>query len=215
MMKEEISDKAAEILLSIGAVSFRFDPPYTYTSGLKSPIYLDNRLILSFPKERDQIIELYIEKIKAEIGLDKINCISGTATAAIPQASWLSDRLKLPMVYCRSSAKAHGKEKQIEGVIKKGSNVLIVEDHISTGGSSIVNAEAVRSEGGIVEFCIATTTYETETSIKAFAESNIKLFALTTGKQIVAKAKMNGVLNEKEAQLVENWFENPTKWSNE
>src|SRR5437870_2558233 len=103
-----IARKAANLLLSIQAVTFRFDPPYTYTSGLKSPIYLDNRLVMSFPKVRDQIINLYILTIKNKIGLKNINYISATATAAIPQGSWVADKLKLPMVFVRPTTKTYG-----------------------------------------------------------------------------------------------------------
>src|ERR1700733_4398749 len=98
-----ISDnkKIAKLLLSIGAMTFRFDPPYVYTTGLKSPVYLDNRLVMSYPKVRKQIIDAYINVIKEKVGLENIDCISATATAAIPQGAWVAERLKLPMVYVR------------------------------------------------------------------------------------------------------------------
>jgi orotate phosphoribosyltransferase len=131
---ESIQEEAANILLNIKAVSFRFDPPFTYTSGLKSPIYLDNRLVMSHPDERSQIIKLYVETIKQHIGIENVQCVSGTATAAIPQASWIADHLSVPMVFVRSSAKAHGKQRKLEGFVQKGDRVLIIEDHISTGG---------------------------------------------------------------------------------
>ena len=161
-MKQNIAREVAQILLKIGAVTFRFDPPYTYTSGIKSPIYLDNRIIISHPNERKKIIDLYVQLIKNNIGLENVDYVSATATAAIPQGAWIADRLGIPMVYCRSDKKGHGKENQIEGSLRKNSNVVIVEDHISTAGSSIGNADAVRKLGGRVSHVVASTTYETK-----------------------------------------------------
>lgn len=211
--QEIIQKEAADILLSINAVSFRFDPPFTYTSGLQSPIYLDNRLVMSHPEERSRIIELYIETIKQHIGLDNVECVSGTATAAIPQAAWIADHISVPMVFVRSSAKGHGKQRKLEGYFKKGAKVIIIEDHISTGGSALDNAVTIREEGGIVEYCVATTTYETEAAHKAFEEKNVTIFALTTGKFIVEQAVKKGMLNEEQASSVYAWFNNPTEWA--
>ena len=208
----DIAVETAKLLLSINAMSFRFDPPFTYTSGLKSPVYLDNRLVLSHPDVRSQIIKLYIQAIEKHVGRENVQCVSGTATAAIPQAAWIADHMGVPMVYARSSAKAHGKKQKIEGQLTKGSKVIIIEDHISTGGSAIDNAKTIREVGGIVEFCVATTTYETEASRRAFAENNIQLITLTTGKIIVEQAEKMGLITPKQAASVHAWFENPSGW---
>ncbi len=210
---ESIQQEAAHILLSINAVSFRFDPPFTYTSGLQSPIYLDNRLVMSHPKERTRIIELYIETIKQHIGIENVECVSGTATAAIPQAAWIADHLSVPMVFVRSSAKGHGKQRKLEGFFPKGAKVVIIEDHISTGGSALDNADTIREEGGIVDYCVATTTYETAAAHQAFEEKNVTIFALTTGKFIVEEAVKKGMLSKEQAESVHQWFENPTEWA--
>lgn len=209
---EKIALKTAKLLLSVSAVSFRFDPPFTYTSGLRSPIYLDNRLILSYPDVRSAIIKLYIGLIRKYIGEENVQCISGTATAAIPQAALIAHELHIPLVYCRSSAKQHGKEKQIEGFIKPESKVLIVEDHISTGGSAITNIDAVRAEGGIVDYCIASTTYETKKAEEQFREKGVALTALSTGAIIVQAAEKQGVLTSEEAEIVREWLIDPQKW---
>ncbi|MCR4264233.1 MAG: orotate phosphoribosyltransferase [Candidatus Roizmanbacteria bacterium] len=212
-MKQNIAIEVADILLKIGAVTFRFDPPYTYTSGIKSPIYLDNRIIISHPDERKKIIDLYIELIKNNIGLENIDYVSATATAAIPQGAWIADRLSIPMVYCRSDKKGHGKENQIEGSLKTNSNVVIVEDHISTAGSSIGNAEAVRKLGGKVFYIVASTTYETKKSSDQLKDAKLKLFTLTNGKIIVEQAVKKGLLNKKQKELVDDWFADPVGWA--
>ena len=209
MLAEEVS----RLLFKINAVSFKFDPPYTFTSGLKSPIYLDNRLIISYPEVRKQIIDYYVQVIKDDIGLDNVDWISGTATAAIPHAAFIANELNLPMVYVRSVAKKHGKGEQIEGYLKKGAKVLVIEDHISTGGSSIGNAEAIRVAGGIVEYCIATTSYESDKSVQNFKDSNINLHYLVSGKQIVDTALQEGVLSQKQKKSVDLWFDNPPVWA--
>lgn len=211
-MDTKISSKVAKLLLSIKAVTFRFNPPYTYTSGLKSPIYLDNRLIMSYPKIRDKIVSYYIDAIKNNIGMKQVEWISATATAAIPHAAFVADKLKLPMVYVRPTTKKYGKGNQIEGYIKKGSKVLIVEDHISTAESVVGNAKAIRDVGGLVQYCITTTTYETKRSQENISNNKLKLVNLTSGKIIVETAYQEGYLNEKEKESTNLWFKDPTNW---
>lgn len=211
--QEEIAIKVARILIEIGAVSFRFDPPFTFTSGLKSPIYLDNRLVLSYPTQRKQIIKYYIEILESKIGLKNIDYISGTASAAIPQASWIAGDLEIPMVYVRPSSKKYGKGNKLEGYLKKGSRVVVIEDHISTAGSVVNNVETIRGMGGEVKYCVATTSYQTDVSRKALEEANITLYALTTGKIIVEQAQKTGHLTGSQKKSVDLWFENPGKWA--
>lgn len=211
-MNNKISSKTSQILLDVNAVTFRFDPPFTYTSGMKSPIYLDNRVIMSYPKERDEIVSYYVQVIKEKIGIENIDYISATATAAIPQGAWIARELNLPMVFCRSTKKGHGKENQIEGFFKKGSRAVIVEDHISTAGSSIVNATAIRELGGEVNYVIATTTYETQKSKEELEKAGLTLFTLTTGKNIVDQALDEKVLSLDQKQMVDEWFANPAGW---
>ena len=208
-----VRNKIAKLLLEIQAVTFRFNPPYTYTSGLRSPIYLDNRLIISYPTVREKVIGYYVGLISESIGLKNVDWISGTATAAIPHAAFIADRLDLPMVYVRSSAKKHGKGEQIEGYLKKRAKVLIIEDHISTGVSSIGNAKAIREAGGIVEHCVATTSYETEKSVESFKDADINLHYLVSGKQIVDVALQERVLSQGEKESVDLWFDDPPAWA--
>lgn len=208
-MKEDV----AKLLLSIGAMTFRFNPPYTYTSGLKSPVYLDNRLVMSYPNVRKKIIKFYIDVIKEKIGLENVDWISATATAAIPQGAWVADSLNLPMVFVRPTTKTYGKGGKVEGYLKKGSNVLIIEDHISTAESVAGNAESIRELGGTVKYCIAATTYETKKSQDRLKEINVELITLTTGKIIVETALKTGKLTQKEKEMVDLWFSDPPSWA--
>lgn len=210
--KLNIPERVAKILLQIDAVSFRFDPPFTYTSGLKSPIYLDNRIIMSYPKERKEIIDYYISTIKKIIGLENIDYVSGTATAAIPQASLVAQKLDLPMVYVRPSTKSYGKGNKLEGYLKKGSRVVIIEDHISTATSVANNAQTIRESEGLVTYCVTTTTYETKQSNLILKKNKIKILALTTGKDIVKQAYKAGLLNSKEKGMVDMWFKDSLAW---
>jgi orotate phosphoribosyltransferase len=209
---QEISQRVADLLLSINAVTFRFDPPYTFTSGIKSPIYLDNRLIISYPKVRKEIISFYVDLIKKTIDTATIDCLSATATAAIPHGAWIAEKLKIPMVFCRSSKKEHGKGNQIEGVIRKGDTVIIIEDHISTSGSAVGNAEAIRALGGKVKHIFATTTYETQKATEELKTHRLQLRTLSTGKIIVAQAYKKGILTKKEHEIVLDWFKDPAGW---
>lgn len=205
--------KVAELLLSIKAVTFRFNPPYAYTSGLKSPIYIDNRIILSYPKIRDQIIDFYIATIKEKIGINEVEWVSATATAAIPQGVLVADRLKIPLVYVRPTTKAYGKGGKVEGYLEKNKKVLIIEDHISTAASVIGNAEAIRELGGIAKHCIATTTYETQKSTENLKNANIELFSLTTAKTIIETALQKGLISQKEKESIDAWFQDPPNWA--
>jgi len=205
--------EVAKILISIKAVDFRFNPPFTYTSGLQSPIYLDNRIIMSYPAARKKIVNFYLRVIKERIGSKNVDYISGTATAAVPQASWVSGELDLPMVYVRPTTKSYGKGNKLEGYLKTGSKVIIIEDHISTATSVANNAETIRESGGIVKYCVATTTYETSQSKGILKKLGITLYSLTTGKVIVEQAAKAGILSSDEKGKVELWFNDPASWA--
>lgn len=205
---------AAEILLQVGAVSFSFNPPYTYTSGLKGPMYFDNRVILSYPEARSRIIDLYVEALKqSDLALKDIDCISATATAAIPQGALVADRLKLPMVYVRPSTKSYGKGQKIEGHLKEGSNVLVVEDHVSTAASMINNVLTIREAGCKVEYCITTTSLETKIAEKLLLEHGVTLIKLVTMKEIMETGLKHGYISRAEKDSVDEWIVDPEKWS--
>lgn len=207
----DIEIKTARLLIKINAVSFRYNPPFIFTTGIKSPIYLDNRIVMSYPKERKIIIDYYIEILKEKVGLKNIDCISATASAAIPQGAWIAEKLDIPMIYVRPTTKIYGKGNKIEGYFPKKSKVVIIEDHISTATSVAGNAQSVRELGGIVKYCVATTTYETAVSKKILSENKVQLFALTTGQIVVEQAYQMKVINENEKKQVDKWFQNPQK----
>lgn len=213
MTKNQIAQETAKILLKIGAVSFRFNPPFVFTTGLKSPIYLDNRIIMSYPDEREKIINFYIDVIKDKIGLQHVEYISGTATAAVPQASWVSGKLHLPMVYVRPSTKSYGKGNKLEGHLKKGSRVVIIEDHVSTATSIANNAQTIRELGGIIKYCIATTDYETRESKKILKTHKITLFTLATGRDIMEEAFLQKIISQKEKEKIELWLKDSANWA--
>lgn len=208
-----ISTEVAKLLLEIKGITFRFNPPYTYTSGLKSPVYLDNRLVMSYPKVRSKIIKYYIQVIKEQIGMKNVDWISATATAAIPQGAWIADRLQLPMVFVRPTTKSYGKGVKVEGHLDKGKNVLIIEDHISTAASVVGNVESIRELGGKVTYCVATTTYETKQSKEALEKIGVILFPLTTAKVVIETAEQQGYLTKKEKEIVDLWFQDPPNWA--
>ncbi|NEU29433.1 orotate phosphoribosyltransferase [bacterium LRH843] len=204
-MKEQI----AEHLLTIGAVHLQPNDPFTWTSGIKSPIYCDNRLTLSYPNVRRDIIKGFVEQIKEHIS--EVDVIAGTATAGIPHAALLSEALDLPMVYVRGSAKGHGKQNQIEGRIEKGQKIVLVEDLISTGGSVIQAAEALRAEGAEVVAVVAIFTYEFKKAEDALKEANLPAYILTSYSTLLNVAQDKGTISSEEVERLAKWRKDPAK----
>jgi|SRR5690625_4138330 len=191
----------ARDLLNIKAVQINPDDYFTWTSGIKSPIYCDNRLTMSHPSIRKKITNVFMELLKNQE--EKPDVIAGCATAGIPHAAWLADALELPMVYVRSKPKGHGKGNQIEGEVTKGQKALVIEDLISTGGSSIEAAKALRQEGLDVIGVFAIFTYGLHKSVKAFSEEDLKLKAITNFDQLVDVLTADGkVTLEDKDQLI-------------
>ncbi len=214
------AERVAYALLSCGAVSFHLENPVTFKSGILSPIYLDNRVVLSYPEQRNMIVAELLRAIEEEIGTQNIDHIAGTATAAISMAAIISDRLNVAHGYARSENKGHGLGQKYEGRIKLGDNVLVVEDHVSTGGSSLGTVETARAEGGIVSFAIATTTYETEAARLSFEGAGVQLISLTNGRTIVETALKLAQylpteirLTQEQVDVVKEWLDDPIGWS--
>ncbi|WP_332632172.1 orotate phosphoribosyltransferase [Halalkalibacter flavus] len=201
-MKEQI----AKHLLDIGAVHLRPNDPFTWTSGMKSPIYCDNRLTLSYPAVRKDIISGFANLLE---GIE-VDVIAGTATAGIPHAALLADKLGLPMIYVRGSAKGHGKQNQIEGKIEKGQKVVLVEDLISTGGSVIQAAEALRESGAEVVAIVAIFTYEFQKAYDALKEANLPTHVLTSYSTLLTVAKEQGTITADQEQRLNEWRKDPT-----
>lgn len=204
------NEEVAKILLKIKAVSLRINPPYKWASGILSPIYTDNRILMSYPAEREIIVESFVKTIKDN--KIKADAIAGIATAGIPWAAWIAEKLKLPMVYIRKEAKDHGKENLIEGKLDKGKNVIIIEDLISTGGSSINGVEAVRTAGCNADYCLAIFTYELKKAKQTFEKLNVRLMALTNFSTLVKVATGENYIKESEKEKVLEWSKNPESW---
>ncbi|MBP2077574.1 orotate phosphoribosyltransferase [Oceanobacillus polygoni] len=189
-------------LLEIKAVQINADDYFTWTSGIKSPIYCDNRLTMSYPVVRKKIITAFVEKIAAMD--EKPDVIAGCATAGIPHAAWLAEKLDLPMVYVRSKPKGHGKGNQIEGKISKGQKVLVIEDLISTGGSSIESAKALQAEGADVLAVFAIFTYGLKKATEQFGAEAITFDTITNFDELIEALVEDGKLTTtNKAELLE------------
>ncbi len=208
----DYSEEIAQFLLECDAVNFKFDPPFTYTSGLKSPIYLDNRKLMSYPKVRTKLIEIYLDVVRALPSFKEIDMISATATAAIPMGALLADHLDLPLVYVRMKSKEHGLENQIEGSLHTKKNVLVIEDHISTAKSLKANIEAIRKAKGCVHYCMATTSYENPQALQTLAALDVQAIRLAKGEEITEFASKKGLLTAEEKSSVNQWFQSPNDW---
>lgn len=197
-----------KLLLEIKAVELRVDKEkwFTWASGIKSPIYCDNRLTMSYPKVRKIIAESFVKKIKELY--PEVECIAGTATAGIPHAAWVSDILNLPMLYIRSSNKDHGKTNKIEGKVEKGKKVVVIEDLISTGKSSVAAAQALVEEGMEVLGVIAIFSYNLDKANQKFNEAGIKFSTLTNYDILVESFREDNLINEIENKTLIEWKSN-------
>ncbi|MCM3110209.1 orotate phosphoribosyltransferase [Lederbergia lenta] len=212
-MNNEHAEQLALQLLEIEAVFLRPNEPFTWSSGLKSPIYCDNRLTLSYPDLRKDIATGLVKIIKQNF--PDVEVIAGTATAGIPHAAWVSDQLNLPMCYVRSSAKSHGKGNQIEGKALTGQKVVIIEDLISTGGSVINAAEALRSAGCEVLGVAAIFSYELDKGKELLEAANIQAKTLIGYSNLINVALEKKLIEEKDADTLKDWRVNPEQWGNQ
>ncbi len=201
----------AEKLLEINAVGLRPNEPYTWTSGLRSPIYCDNRLTLSYPEVRREIAS-GLKKLILE-HYPEAEVIAGTATAGIPHAAWVSELMDLPMCYVRSKAKGHGKGNQIEGKVEKRQKVVVVEDLISTGGSVITAVHALKEAGAEVLGVVSIFTYGLEKGKEAFAQEEIKSESLTNFPSLVEVAIEKGYISKNDEESLLSWSKDPAEWS--
>lgn len=197
--------ETAGMLLRVGAVAINTRNPFTYASGITSPIYTDNRLLISFPEERNRITNLLATAAEESVGLENVEVVAGTATAGIPFAAWLAHRLQKPMVYVRSSAKDHGRGRQIEGQLAPGQRVAVVEDLITTGGSSLATADVLVANGATVCCCLAIFSYELERASRAFAQRGIPLVPLTTLRVLLQVAVEGNFIQPADVQAVLDW----------
>lgn len=203
-------DKIAEILLNANAVMLRTKPPFRWASGILSPIYTDNRILMSYPREREFIVNSFIKLIKKN--KIKFDGFAATATAGIPWAAWLSQKMKKPMAYVRSETKDHGRENLVEGKIEEGKSYIVVEDLVSTGSSSLNTINAVRGKNGVVGFCISIFTYELEKAKNNFENANVKLLTLTNFTSFVNTALKKKYISKEQLNHIMDWKKNPEGW---
>lgn len=200
----------AKALLEIEAVTLQPTNPFTWTSGIKSPIYCDNRLTMSYPEVRKKIAQAFAKKIKEQY--PEVEVIAGTATAGIPHAAWVAEELDLPMVYIRSSAKQHGKAKQIEGSFSAGAKMVVIEDLISTGGSVIEAVRAAEQEEASVLGVAAIFTYQLPKGEENFSIQNIQVHTLSNYDCLLEVALDMGYIEKQDMRILEEWKENPENW---
>ncbi|MGY3703055.1 orotate phosphoribosyltransferase [Vagococcus martis] len=200
----------AKELLSIKAVSLSPNEPFTWASGIKSPIYCDNRLTMSYPDVRRLVAKGLANLIKENY--PSVEVIAGTATAGIPHAAWVAEELDLPMVYIRGKSKDHGKKNQIEGRIDNGAKMVIIEDLISTGGSVIDAAQAAKREGADVLGVAAIFTYQLPSGVENFKAAGIPFDTLTNYDELIDVAIENDYISQDDRLLLQEWKKDPASW---
>lgn len=205
----DIAAEVARTLLQINAIKLNPQNPFTWASGMKSPIYCDNRLLLSFPKQRDMIKKYMIEKSK---DFGTITMIVGVATAGIAHGALLADALGLPFAYVRSKAKGHGRQNLIEGDIRGNERVLVVEDLISTGGSCLSAVQILEAQGCYIAGVLAIFSYGFDKAKDAFEAEECDFATLSDYNVMVEQAADMGYINAEEKELLANWRRNPESW---
>ena len=200
----------AEKLLKVKAIKLQPTNPFTWASGWKSPFYCVNRKTLSYPDLRS-FVKIETSRLILE-RFPEAEAVAGVATGAIPQGAMVADTLNMPFVYVRSKPKDHGLENLIEGELKPGTKVVVVEDLISTGGSSLKAVEAIRNYGCEVVGMVASYTYGFDVAEKAFKEAGVELVTLTNYEAVVAQALSTGYIKEEEVELLNQWRKAPSEW---
>ena len=209
-MNEEVALATAELLLQIKAIKLDVKNPFTWASGIISPIYCDNRKTLSYPKIRTYIRQELVKLINEHFA--SVDLIAGVATGAIAQGALVAQELGLPFAYVRSSKKDHGLSNQIEGVVESGQSVIVVEDLVSTGGSSLGAVDALRDAGCIVKGMVAVFSYGLKEAETNFQKANVQLFTLTNYDMLIRQAIEQGYVKESDMKVLLKWKDNPKTW---
>jgi len=210
----ETAEITAGTLLGIRAVLIRPEEPFVLTSGRASPVYVDCRRIISFPRARDRLMELAIETLERAAGAEAFDVVAGGETAGIPFAAWIAERLDLPMIYVRKKPKGFGRNAQIEGTFEEGARVLLVEDLATDGGSKLNFIEAIRQAGGEIAHCFVIFHYGIfPRGAAALSDVGVALHALATWWDVLQVAEDRGELAEQAAQEVRAFLEDPDGWS--
>lgn len=210
IFNKDTAEKTAELLLQINAIKLNPKNPFTWASGWKSPIYCDNRMVLSFPPIRNYIREEFSKQIEKQFG--KPDVIAGVATGAIGIGMLVAEYMGLPFVYVRPEPKKHGRQNQVEGFLQKGQNVVIVEDLISTGKSSLMAVDALREAGANIKGMVAIFTYGFSVAEENFKNAHVDLYTLSNYQNLLNLAVSKKYITEKELQTLKEWNSNPAEW---
>lgn len=208
---EDLKSVFAKKLLGIRAIKLQPNEPFTWASGWKSPFYCDNRKVLSYPEVRDFVKLEFVHTVMEQF--PEAEAVAGVATGAIAQGALVADELRLPFVYVRPKPKDHGMKNQIEGELKARARVVVVEDLISTGGSSLKAVAALREAGYKVEGMVASYTYGFDVAREAFAEAGVRLLTLTDYDHVVAEALSSGYIKPGDVALLHEWRKDPANWN--
>lgn len=212
-LRLESALKVPEFLMQIKAIKLNISNPYTWASGWKSPIYCDNRRTLSFPPIRNYIRQEFVKLVRDEFIAP--DAIAGVATGGIPHGVLVAEAIGLPFVYVRTGKKSHGLGNQIEGAIEKGQRVVVIEDLVSTGMSSLNAVEALREAGSMVIGMAAIFTYNFMKAKENFEDHNCRLITLSDYNSLIKVALQNGYIKESDVEILERWRDNPEEWGKE
>ena len=210
IFNKDTAEKTAELLLQINAIKLNPKNPFTWASGWKSPIYCDNRLTLSFPAIRNYIREEFSKNIEKQFG--KPDVIAGVATGAIGIGMLVAEYMGLPFVYVRPEPKKHGRQNQVEGFLQKGQNVVVVEDLISTGNSSLLAVQAIKDAGANVKGMVAIFTYGFEIAEENFKNAHVDLYTLSNYQNLLNLAVAKKYITEQEQTTLKEWSLAPESW---
>jgi orotate phosphoribosyltransferase len=211
IFNKDTAEKTAELLLQINAIKLNPSKPFLWASGWHSPIYCDNRLTLSFPAIRNYIRDEFSKQIEALYG--KPDVIAGVATGAIGIGILVAEELGLPFVYVRPEPKKHGRQNQVEGFLQKGQNVVVVEDLISTGNSSLLAVEALKEAGANVKGMVAIFSYGFDLAADNFKKANVNLNTLSNYENLLNLAVEKKYITEEEQSTLQEWRKSPSTWS--
>ena len=211
--REEIAKKVAEQLLQIKAIKINPENPFKWASGWNSPIYCDNRKVLSYPDTRAQVCDFFVQTIEANY--KDVEVIAGVATGGIALGVMVAERLNLPFVYVRAAAKKHGMQNLVEGALDPNKNIVVVEDLISTGMSSLNAVEALRESEANILGMVAIFTYGFEQASQNFEEANVDLQVLSNYNVLIEEATKLGYVSENNIKSLQEWRVNPSNWQAE
>jgi orotate phosphoribosyltransferase len=207
---EETAITVSDFLLQIKAIKLNNTNPFTWASGLRSPIYCDNRITLSYPKVRTYMRQQFVKAIQDTFG--EVDLIVGVATGGIAQGALIAQELGLPFAYVRSASKGHGLENQIEGVVQAGQSAVVVEDLISTGGSSLKAVKALQEVQCNVKGMVAIFTYQLPAALESFEKEKCKLITLADYDTMISRARENGYIKDSDYDSLKEWRKDPKKW---